>query len=54
MAGFHGKETDKKVSRLVRESGFIKTAWWIGLLAPGFMLAKRTDYLPTILSRRPG
>lgn len=48
------KETDEKVSRLVREFGFIKKAWWIGLLALGFMLAKLTDYLPTILSRPPG
>ena len=48
------KEMDEKVSRLVREFGFIKKAWWIGLLALGFMLAKLTDYLPTILSRPPG
>ena len=48
------KEMDEKVSRLVREFGFIKKAWWTGLLALGFMLAKLTDYLPTILSRPPG
>ncbi len=48
------KDTDDKVSRLVREFGFIKKAWWIGLLALGFVLAKLTDYLPTFLSRPPG
>ena len=45
---------DGKVSRLVREFGFIKKAWWIGLLALGFVLAKLTDYLPTIFSQPPG
>ena len=45
---------DGKVSRLIREFGFIKKAWWIGLIAVGFMLAKLTEYLPTILSRPPG
>lgn len=48
------KETDEKVSRVVREFGFIKKAWWVGLLALGFALAKLTDYLPTLLSRPPG
>ena len=47
-------ETDEKVSRLVREFGFSKKVWWIGLLALGFVLAKLTDYLPTLLSRPPG
>ena len=45
---------DGKVSRLIREFGFIKKAWWIGLIALGFMLAKLTDYLPAILSQPPG
>ncbi|MCY4349220.1 MAG: hypothetical protein OXC25_05155 [Thiotrichales bacterium] len=48
------EETDEKVSRLVREFGFIKKAWWVGLLALGFVLAKLTDYLPALLSRPPG
>lgn len=48
------KETDAKVSQLVREFGFIKKAWWVGLLALGFVLAKLTDYLPSLLSRPPG
>ncbi|MDE0458533.1 MAG: hypothetical protein OXI15_14665 [Chromatiales bacterium] len=48
------KETDEKVSRLVREFGFIKKAWWIGLLALGFVLAKLTDYLPILFSQPSG
>ena len=48
------RETDEKVSRLVREFGFIKKAWWIGLLALGFVLAKLTDYLPTLFTQPPG
>ena len=48
------KGMDEKVSQLVREFGFIKKAWWIGLIALGFVLAKLTDYLPTLLSRPPG
>ena len=48
------EETDEKVSRLVREFGFIKKAWWVGLLALGFVLAKLTDYVPALLSRPPG
>ena len=48
------EETDKKVSQLVREFGFIKKAWWIGLIALGFVVAKLTDYLPAILSLPSG
>ena len=45
---------DEKVSRLVREFGFIKKAWWVGLIALGYVLAKLADYLPAILSRSAG
>jgi hypothetical protein len=44
------ESTDKKVSRLVREFGFIKKAWWIGLIAFGYVLARLSDSLPTIFS----
>ena len=44
------ESTDKKVSRLVREFGFIKKEWWIGLIAFGYVLARLADYLPTTLS----
>ena len=43
-----------KVDRLIREFGFIKKAWWVGLIALGFMLAKIADYLPTFFSQPSG
>ena len=45
---------DGNVSRLIREFGFIKKAWWIGLIALGFMLAKVAEYLPTFFSQPSG
>ena len=47
-------ETDKKVSRLIREFGFIKKAWWIALIALGFAIAELIDYLPAIFSSPSG
>lgn len=41
---------DKKVSQLIREFGFIKKAWWLGLVALGFVLSEAMEYLPAILS----
>ena len=40
---------ETNVSRLVREFGFIKKAWWLGLIALGFLLAEVIELLPTIL-----
>ena len=44
---------DEKVSRLIREFGFIKKAWWIGLIALGFLLSEVVNRLPAIFSSSP-
>ena len=40
---------EANVSKLVREFGFIKKAWWLGLIALGFFLSEVFKLLPTIL-----
>ena len=37
----------RDVSRLVREFGFIKKAWWLGLIALGYLLNEAIKFIPT-------